>query len=151
MGTQFLDVVIGRCTVSRLAKLTSIMFRFVALFALVAVAAAEPQFYQPWGGQSAAHLKTPSGDTVSVKAAKDQHHFLKATEYAKKGFLPYAGVVASPVAKPIDNKWYTLESTDQFTTALASVKPKLIPNTSSATPMLLDFHTTTTFITTVSM
>merc|ERR1712080_219755 len=50
------------------------------------------------------------------------------------------------LSKPMDNKWYTLGSTDQFTTALASVKPKLIPNTSSATPMLLDFHTTTTFI-----
>jgi len=77
------------------------MFRFVALFALVAVAAAEPQFYQPWGVQSAAHLKTPSGDTVSVQNAKIQHHSLKAQEYAKKGFLPYAGVVASPVAKTV--------------------------------------------------
>jgi len=77
------------------------MFRFVALFALVAVAAAEPQFYQPWGVQSAAHLKTPSGDTVSVQNAKIQHHSLKAQEYAKKGYLPYAGVVASPVAKTV--------------------------------------------------
>merc|ERR1712088_128400 len=78
------------------------MFRFVALFALVAVAAAEPQFYQPWGFQNAAHMKTPSGDTVSVQAAKNQHAYLKATEYAKKGMLPYhAGVVASPVANAV--------------------------------------------------
>merc|ERR1712018_442549 len=61
-----------------------IMFRFVALFALVAVAAAEPQWYaQPW---DATHMKTASGDTVSVAAHKAQHHQLKAAEYAKKGY-----------------------------------------------------------------
>ena len=73
------------------------------MFALVAVAAAEPeaQWVHPYGVQSAAHLKTPSGDTVSVQAAKIQHHQLKAAEYAKKAYLPYfyqPGVVAAPIS-----------------------------------------------------
>jgi len=63
------------------------MFRFVALFALVAVAAAEPQYGWPYAGvYDATHMKTPSGDTVSVQAAKVQHAQLKAAEYAKKGY-----------------------------------------------------------------
>ena len=73
----------------------------VALFALVAVAAAEPQWVHPYAVHNAAHLKTPSGDTVSVQAAKIQHHQLKAAEYAKKAYVPYAyhsGVVAAPVS-----------------------------------------------------
>jgi len=78
------------------------MFRFVALFALVAVSAAEPQFWaNQYGIHNAAHLKTPSGDTVSVEAAKIQHHQLKAAEYAKKAYIPYAGVVAAPVASAV--------------------------------------------------
>jgi len=81
------------------------MFRFVALFALVAVAAAEPQWINPYMGvHSAAHLKTPSGDTVSVQAAKVQHHQLKAAEYAKKAYVPYtyaSNVVAAPVASAV--------------------------------------------------
>jgi len=80
------------------------MFRFVALFALVAVAAAEPaaepQWYaQPW---DATHMKTASGDTVSVAAHKAQHHQLKAAEYAKKGYafgyVKPAVVAATPIA-----------------------------------------------------
>merc|ERR1711937_939540 len=82
-------------------------FRFVALFALVAVAAAEPQWYaQPW---DATHMKTASGDTVSVAAHKAQHHQLKAAEYAKKGYAfgyvkpaayaaPHVAAYAAPVA-----------------------------------------------------
>merc|ERR1712080_172917 len=96
---------------SKLSKTHSIMFRF-ALFALVAVAAAEPQWVHPYAVHNAAHLKTPSGDTFSVQAAKIQHHQLKAAEYAKKAYVPYAyhsGVVSTPVA------------------TLANVKPKLIP------------------------
>merc|ERR1712066_304945 len=85
---------------SKLSK-THIMFRFVALFALVAVAAAEPQWINPcMGVHSAAHLKTASGDTVSVQAAKIQHHQLKAAEYAKKAYVPYtyaSNVAAAPV------------------------------------------------------
>merc|ERR1711910_278912 len=62
-----------------LANFNFTMFRFVALFAFVAVAAAEPQ----WGLE---HMKTPSGDTVSVQAAKVQHHQMKTAEYVKKGY-----------------------------------------------------------------
>merc|ERR1712061_537957 len=68
----------------------------------------EPQ----WGLE---HMKTPSGDTVSVQAAKVQHHQMKTAEYVKKGYAspvvyansaayaPYSGVpvynqgVAAPV------------------------------------------------------
>merc|ERR1712066_112987 len=89
---------------SKLSK-THIMFRFVALFALVAVAAAEPQWGYPYMGvHNAAHLKTASGDTVSVQAAKIQHHQLKAAEYAKKAYVPYtyaSNVVAAPVASAV--------------------------------------------------
>merc|ERR1712141_940567 len=84
MGTQFPDIVIGRLLSSPQSQTHIIMFRFVALFALVAVAAAEPQWYaQPW---DATHMKPASGDTVSVAAHKAQHHQLKAAEYAKKGY-----------------------------------------------------------------
>merc|ERR1739848_864380 len=42
----------------------------------------------------------PSGDTVSVQAAKIQHHQLKANEDAKKAYVPYyhSNVVAAPVS-----------------------------------------------------
>merc|ERR1739848_505080 len=66
----------------------------------------EPQFWANkygYGLHNAAHLKTPSGDTVSVEAAKVQHHQLKAVEYAKKAYIPYAGVVVSPVANAVYN------------------------------------------------
>merc|ERR1712154_731224 len=84
-----------------------IMFRFVALFALVAVAAAEPQWaYANYGYapvMDATHMKTASGDTVSVAAHKAQHHQLKAAEYAKKGYAfgyvkPAVASYAAPVA-----------------------------------------------------
>merc|ERR1712117_317511 len=83
-----------------------IMFRFVALFALVAVAAAEPQWYaQPW---DATHMKTASGDTVSVAAHKAQHHQMKAAEYAKKGYAfgyvkpaAYAAPAVASYAAPV--------------------------------------------------
>merc|ERR1712079_586596 len=71
------------------------MFRFVALFALVAVAAAEPEsdsdaFMQYHHGDEA-HMKTVTGDTASVAAAKEDHFQMKAAEYAKKGYAaPYA-------------------------------------------------------------
>merc|ERR1712018_215688 len=99
MGTQFLDVVSGRCTSKKLDNFT--MFRFVALFACLAFAAAEPQWAYPQA-VDAAHLKTPSGDTVSVQALKIQHQQLKADEYAKKGYLTYAytnKMVAAPPSK----------------------------------------------------
>merc|ERR1712064_53874 len=43
MGTQFLNVDVGRCQANLTDKPNSTMFRFVALFALVAVALAEPE------------------------------------------------------------------------------------------------------------
>merc|ERR1711936_983623 len=43
MGTQFLNVDVGRGSTNLTNKLKSTMFRFVALFALVAVAFAEPE------------------------------------------------------------------------------------------------------------
>merc|ERR1712088_1091153 len=43
MGTQFLNVDVGRCMINLTNKPNSTMFRFVALFALVAVALAEPE------------------------------------------------------------------------------------------------------------
>ena len=70
----------------------------------MAVAAAEPQWVHPYAVHNAAHLKTPSGDTVSVQAAKIHHHQLKAAEYAKKAYVPYAfhnGVVAAPVSSAV--------------------------------------------------
>merc|ERR1712018_1075714 len=76
-----------------------IMFRFVALFALVAVAAAEPQWYaQPW---DATHMKTASGDTVSVAAHKAQHHQLKAAEYAKGYAFGYVKPAVASYAAPV--------------------------------------------------
>merc|ERR1711944_6251 len=78
------------------------MFRFVALFALVAVAAAEPQWYGYAPAIDATHLKTANGDTVSVAAKKVEHHQLKAAEYAKKGYafgyVKPAVVAATPIA-----------------------------------------------------
>merc|ERR1711972_734456 len=54
-------------------------------------------------GMDATHMKTASGDTVSVAAHKAQHHQLKAAEYAKKGyafgyFKPAVASYAAPVA-----------------------------------------------------
>merc|ERR1712241_306633 len=43
MGTQFLNVDVGRCMINLTNKPNSTMFRFVALFSLVAVALAEPE------------------------------------------------------------------------------------------------------------
>merc|ERR1712241_1147941 len=89
-----------------------IMFRFVALFALVAVAAAEPQWYAPV--MDATHMKTVSGDAASVAAAKAQHHTLKAAEYAKKGYAfgyvkpaVYAAAPVQSVASYVAPATYT--------------------------------------------
>merc|ERR1712141_127614 len=113
MGTQFPDIVIGSVVSSPQSQTHFIMFRFVALFALVAVAAAEPQWaYANYGYapvMDATHMKTASGDTVSVAAHKAQHHQLKAAEYAKKGYAfgyvkpavyaaPHVAAYAAPVA-----------------------------------------------------
>merc|ERR1711994_1013566 len=48
MGTQFLNVNVGRCLINCKKNRNSTMFRFVALFALVAVAFAEPEADAQW-------------------------------------------------------------------------------------------------------
>merc|ERR1712018_171060 len=48
MGTQFLNVNVGRCLINFKKNRNSTMFRFVALFALVAVAFAEPEADAQW-------------------------------------------------------------------------------------------------------
>merc|ERR1712038_142567 len=101
MGTQFLDVVIGRCT-SQTVQTNLKMFKLIALFALVAVAAAEPEADPQWVSNYwdvTPHLKTPSGDTVSVAAAKNHHLGLKAHEYAKKAHV-YSPYVYNGVYSP---------------------------------------------------
>merc|ERR1711860_236275 len=95
------------------------MNRLIALFAVVAVACAEPEADPQYlvgypHVYSAAHhtaglVQHPGGavvpdDTMSVKAAKVQHHVAKAVEYAKKPFVyshvaPY--VYSHQVAKPV--------------------------------------------------
>jgi len=78
------------------------MFKLIALFALVAVAAAEPEADPQWVYNYAdvtPHLKTPSGDTVSVAAAKNHHLGLKAHEYAKKAHV-YSPYVYNGVYSP---------------------------------------------------
>jgi len=94
------------------------MFRFVALFALVAVAAAEPQWYGWAPAMDAAHMKTASGDTVSVAAKKAEHLQMKASEYAIKGYglglVKPAIVAATPaVASPVvyNGAWNGLYNT----------------------------------------
>merc|ERR1711936_709330 len=79
---------------------------------LVAVAAAEPQWYAPV--MDATHMKTASGDTVSVAAHKAQHHTLKAAEYAKKGYsfgyvnpAVYAAAPVQSVASYVAPATYT--------------------------------------------
>merc|ERR1711963_393844 len=106
MGTQFPDIVIGRCIIQSSKLNSHHHVPICCLFALVAVAAAEPQWYaQPW---DATHMKTASGDTVSVAAHKAQHHQLKAAEYAKKGYAfgyvkpaVYAAPAVASYAAPV--------------------------------------------------
>merc|ERR1712184_175371 len=45
----------------------------------------------PYHHGQEAHMKTVTGDTASVAAAKEDHFQMKAAEYAKKGYeAPYA-------------------------------------------------------------
>merc|ERR1712122_98389 len=76
------------------AKLTSSCSDLLPCSPWSQFAAAEPQWYGYAPVMDATHMKTASGDTVSVAAHKAQHHQLKAAEYAKKGYFGYA---ASPV------------------------------------------------------
>merc|ERR1712141_927873 len=120
MGTQFLLEVSEGSNQTTQYKL--IMNRLIALFALVAVAFAEPEadsqslysgVYNPmvYGFHGAAHATAglvahPSGavtpdDTASVKAAKVQHHAAKVNEYLKKPYMYTAPVVHSGYSLPL--------------------------------------------------
>merc|ERR1711953_366624 len=77
MGTQFLNADVGRGSTNLTNKLKSTMFRFVALFALVAVAFAEPE--------------ADSQFVYSNVAGVPVHGV----------YNTYAGHVVSPVVKPV--------------------------------------------------
>merc|ERR1712027_218618 len=77
MGTQFLNADVGRRSTNLTNKLKSTMFRFVALFALVAVAFAEPE--------------ADSQFVYSNVAGVPVHGV----------YNTYAGHVVSPVVKPV--------------------------------------------------
>ena len=72
------------------------------MFALVTVAVAEPQWYGYTQAMDDTHMKTASGDTVSVATKKAEHHQLKASEYANNGYaygyVKPTVVAATPVA-----------------------------------------------------
>merc|ERR1712018_324766 len=109
MGTQFLNVDVGRRSTNLTNKLKSTMFRFVTLFALVAVAFAEPEadsqfvysnvagvpyhgVYNTYAGHVVAPVVKPvvpvvkaavpgvPEDTDSVKLAKKQHELAQEVE-----------------------------------------------------------------------
>merc|ERR1712064_148713 len=77
MGTQFLNADVGRRSTNLTNKQKSTMFRFVALFALVAVAFAEPE--------------ADSQFVYSNVAGVPVHGV----------YNTYAGHVVSPVVKPV--------------------------------------------------
>merc|ERR1712154_747135 len=77
MGTQFLNADVGRGSTNLTNKLKSTMFRFVALFALVAVAFAEPE---------------ADSQFVYSNVAGVPYHGVYNT---------YAGHVVAPVVKPV--------------------------------------------------
>merc|ERR1712158_91778 len=101
MGTQFLNVNVGRCLINYKNR-NSTMFRFVALFALVAVAFAEPEADAQWlvnpyntvAGVPVVNYVDPHHTegmteqgvpekTDSVKIAEKQHEVAQAIENAK--------------------------------------------------------------------
>merc|ERR1712018_679624 len=113
MGTQFLNADVGRRSTNLTNKQKSTMFRFVALFALVAVAFAEPEadsqfvysnvagvpvhgVYNTYAGHVVSPVVKPvvpvvkaavpavPVDTDSVKLAKEQHKFAQQVEKVNK-------------------------------------------------------------------
>merc|ERR1712001_250423 len=78
MGTQFLNVDVGRRSTNLTNKLKSTMFRFVALFALVAVAFAEPEADSQFLYSNVAGVPVVNGV-----------------------YNTYAGHVVAPVVKPV--------------------------------------------------
>merc|ERR1712154_206122 len=78
MGTQFLNADVGRRSTNLTNKLKSTMFRFVALFALVAVAFAEPEADSQFLYSNVAGVPVVNGV-----------------------YNTYAGHVVAPVVKPV--------------------------------------------------
>merc|ERR1712154_413750 len=110
MGTQFLNADVGRRSTNLTNKQKSTMFRFVALFALVAVAFAEPEadsqfvymgenvagvpvhgVYNTYAGHVVSPVVKPvvtynaavPEKTDSVKIAEKQHEYAQAVEKVK--------------------------------------------------------------------
>merc|ERR1739844_105303 len=103
MGTQFLNVDVGRCMINLTNKPNSTMFRFVALFALVAVAFAEPEADAQW-------LVNPYNTVAGVPVVNTYaNHVVKPVVYnqvpvVKSVVKPvvYKHVpVVTPVVKPV--------------------------------------------------
>merc|ERR1711977_393717 len=103
MGTQFLNVDVGRCTINLTNKPNSTMFRFVALFALVAVAFAEPEADAQW-------VVNPYNTVAGVPVVNSYaNHVVKPVVYnqvpvVKSVVKPvvYKHVpVVTPVVKPV--------------------------------------------------
>merc|ERR1711894_863702 len=109
-----------------LANFNFTMFRFVALIAFVAVAAAEPQ----WGVE---HMKTPSGDTVSVQAAKVQHHQMKAAEYVKDMLLQLFMLTPLPT---VASQYTTKVSLLQYTIMVYTLMDSTILASAMLIPIL---------------
>merc|ERR1711981_955209 len=86
MGTQFLNVDVGRCMINLTNKPNSTMFRFVALFALVAVALAEPEADAQW-------LVNPYNTVAGVPVV---NHVVKPLVYKR------IDPVVPPVVKYVD-------------------------------------------------
>merc|ERR1712144_105392 len=88
MGTQFLNVDVGRCMINLTNKPNSTMFRFVALFALVAVAFAEPEADAQW-------LVNPYNTVAGVPVVNSYaNHVVKPVVYNQ---VPVVKSVVKPV------------------------------------------------------
>merc|ERR1712018_545717 len=99
MGTQFLNVNVGRCLINCKKNRNSTMFRFVALFALVAVAFAEPEADAQW-------LVNPYNTVAGVPVV---NHVVKPLVYNQVPVVKYVVKpivynqvpVVTPVVKPV--------------------------------------------------
>merc|ERR1711944_300437 len=90
MGTQFLNVDVGRCMINLTNKPNSTMFRFVALFALVAVALAEPEADAQW-------LVNPYNTVAGVPVVNTY-----ANQVVKPVVYKQVAPVVTPVVKYVD-------------------------------------------------
>merc|ERR1711936_841251 len=97
MGTQFLNADVGRRSTNLTNKLKSTMFRFVALFALVAVAFAEPEADSQFVYSHVAGVPAVNG-VYNTYAG----HVVKPVVPVVNGvYNTYAGQVVSSVVKPV--------------------------------------------------